>query len=87
MPKATPIPYDDEAGIAAMVASGEHRAVVGGLREEVGQVQFEFLLSCGLPANSIGQILTWQNNWVGGNAADGGRAGTLTAPIAAVFLP
>ncbi len=32
----------------------------------------------GLQSDTGGQILTWQNNWVGGNATDGTRTGTIT---------
>jgi SAM-dependent methyltransferase len=40
--------YYDKAGVEAAVNSGDHRAVVGGLWEEIGQLQLEFLLSRGL---------------------------------------
>jgi len=32
----------------------------------------------GLLSDTGGQILTWQNNWVAGNATDGSRTGTIT---------
>jgi hypothetical protein len=32
----------------------------------------------GLLADVSGQILTWSNNWVGGNSPDGARTGTIT---------
>jgi SAM-dependent methyltransferase len=40
--------YDDQDAVAAIVRAGEHRNKVGGFWEEVGRLQFEFLLSNGL---------------------------------------
>lgn len=40
--------YDEEAAIAAAVASGHHKEIVGGLWEAVGSLQFEFLKRHGL---------------------------------------
>jgi len=40
--------YYDKAGIEAAVNSGGHRSVVGGLWEEIGQLQIDFLVSRGL---------------------------------------
>lgn len=40
--------YDDQAGIAAQVAAGRHRDLVGGLWDEIGCLQFEFLVARGL---------------------------------------
>jgi cyclopropane fatty-acyl-phospholipid synthase-like methyltransferase len=41
-------PYDDNAAIAASVADGRHREIVGGLWDEIGALQFEFLKHHGL---------------------------------------
>jgi SAM-dependent methyltransferase len=43
-----PTHYFDTAGIAAAVAAGAHRAAIGGLWEEIGRLQFDFLVSRGL---------------------------------------
>jgi cyclopropane fatty-acyl-phospholipid synthase-like methyltransferase len=40
--------YDDSGEIANTVAGGRHREVVGGLWEQIGNLQFEFLASHGL---------------------------------------
>jgi SAM-dependent methyltransferase len=40
--------YYNEAGVEARVKRGNHRAVVGDKWEEVGQLQFDFLVSRGL---------------------------------------
>ncbi len=40
--------YYDEEGIAAAVARRDHRSIVGGLWEEIGQLQIDFLVSRGL---------------------------------------
>jgi SAM-dependent methyltransferase len=40
--------YDDEAAIAALVEEGQHRGVIGGLWDEIGSLQFEFLQRHGL---------------------------------------
>jgi SAM-dependent methyltransferase len=40
--------YYNTADIAAAVDSGQHRSVIGGLWEEVGQLQLDFLLARGL---------------------------------------
>jgi len=40
--------YDDETRIATSVAQGHHRDVIGGLWDEVGSLQFEFLKQNGL---------------------------------------
>jgi SAM-dependent methyltransferase len=40
--------YYDKAAVDEQVRSGQHRNVVGGLWEEIGQLQFDFLLSRGL---------------------------------------
>jgi SAM-dependent methyltransferase len=44
--------YDDDAHIAAEVAGGRHREVIGGLWDEVGQLQLEFLQKQGLKPGS-----------------------------------
>jgi SAM-dependent methyltransferase len=41
-------PYYDKANIEAVVDAGGHRAAIGGLWEEIGQLQLEFLQSNGL---------------------------------------
>jgi hypothetical protein len=41
-------PYDDEANITASVARGDHQSVIGGLWDEVGQLQHDFLVAHGL---------------------------------------
>jgi SAM-dependent methyltransferase len=40
--------YYDRHGIAAKVMTGEHRAVIGGLWDELGQLQLDFLVAQGL---------------------------------------
>lgn len=40
--------YDDQERVATIVSAGRHRELVGGLWEEVGQLQFDFLYSHGL---------------------------------------
>ncbi len=40
--------YYDERGIAKSVAAGNHREAIGGLWDELGALQFDFLLSQGL---------------------------------------
>ncbi len=40
--------YDDQADLAAKVAAGLHRELIGGLWDEIGQLQFEFLVAQGL---------------------------------------
>lgn len=45
---ATESPYYDQAAIAASVRDGQHREVIGGLWDEVGRHQFEFMVSRGL---------------------------------------
>jgi cyclopropane fatty-acyl-phospholipid synthase-like methyltransferase len=40
--------YDDSGVIANAVADGRHREVIGGLWEQLGNLQFEFLASHGL---------------------------------------
>jgi hypothetical protein len=46
--------YYDEAAIRAQVARGDHRSVVGGLWQEIGQLQFDFLKGRGLqPAHRL----------------------------------
>jgi SAM-dependent methyltransferase len=42
--------YDDKAAIATAVAEGRHREAVGGLWDEIGALQFEFLKRHGLSA-------------------------------------
>lgn len=41
-------PYDDQTSIAAGVAKGEHRELIGGLWDEIGRLQLEFLQAKGL---------------------------------------
>src|SRR5215472_262077 len=40
--------YDDKAALEAEVRAGRHRECVGGLWEEVGQLQLDFLVAQGL---------------------------------------
>lgn len=40
--------YYDESGIAESVAAGKHRDAIGGLWDELGALQFDFLLSQGM---------------------------------------
>lgn len=40
--------YDDPAAVRATVAAGRHRGLVGGLWEEVGRLQLDFLRRAGL---------------------------------------
>lgn len=47
-------PYADEERIAGGVALGEHRAIIGGLWEEIGKLQFAALTAHGLlPRHSL----------------------------------
>jgi SAM-dependent methyltransferase len=41
-------PYADEAQNAAGVANGEHRDMIGGMWEEIGALQFDFLVHQGM---------------------------------------
>lgn len=41
-------PYDDESSIRARVETGQHRDVIGGLWDEMGALQLDFLVSRGL---------------------------------------
>ncbi len=43
-----PSGYYDEEAIAAAVARSEHRAIIGGMWDEIGKLQIEFLTSHGL---------------------------------------
>jgi hypothetical protein len=45
---------------------------------QMAETSVVFNNGTGLLADGGGQILTWQNNWVGGNSIDGARTGTLT---------
>jgi len=40
--------YDDPEMIASSVAAGKHRSVIGGLWDEIGRLQFDFMVSQGL---------------------------------------
>src|SRR5271155_5374682 len=40
--------YDDVDGIRISVSRGEHRDVIGGLWDELGQLQFDFMVREGL---------------------------------------
>lgn len=40
--------YYDEAAVSAGVAAGHHRDIVGGMWDQIGQLQFEFLVGAGL---------------------------------------
>lgn len=44
-------PYYDREAVAASVAAGNHRAIVGGLWDQVGQLQFDFVTNAGLKPN------------------------------------
>ena len=44
--------YDDEATIARMAAEGQHRKIIGGLWDEIGQLQFDYLRENGLTPQS-----------------------------------
>lgn len=47
-------PYYDRAAIAAGVAAGDHRGIVGGMWDEIGQLQFDFVFASGLlPHHSL----------------------------------
>ncbi len=49
MSSSDPIsPYHDEDAIRAQVGSGNHRATVGGLWDEIGRLQLEFMIGAGL---------------------------------------
>lgn len=41
-------PYDNESGVRAKVEAGHHREVIGGLWDEMGALQLDFLISHGL---------------------------------------
>jgi SAM-dependent methyltransferase len=41
-------PYYDRRAIEAKVMAGKHRAVIGGLRDKLGQLQVDFLIAHGL---------------------------------------
>ena len=46
--------YDSNSKIAAQVAAGQHRAVVGSLWEELGDLQIKFLISQGMrPSHTL----------------------------------
>lgn len=46
--------YDSSSEVSAQVAAGEHRAVVGSLWEELGDLQIKFLISQGLrPSHTL----------------------------------
>ncbi|WP_052027133.1 class I SAM-dependent methyltransferase [Rhodovulum sp. PH10] len=47
-------PYDDKAAIAEGVRAGAHRELIGGLWDEIGRLQLDFLLTQGLlPTNHV----------------------------------
>jgi hypothetical protein len=48
----TPPDYEDIDGISRSVVEGRHRDVIGGLWEEIGRLQFEYLLANGLARSS-----------------------------------
>jgi hypothetical protein len=41
-------PYDDQEGIRSAVQQGRHREVIGGMWDQIGRLQFDFMLSQGL---------------------------------------
>jgi hypothetical protein len=57
-------------------AFGVHATSSGIVRLSNSSVQFTN--GTALLADTGGQILTWQNNWVAGNSSDGGRTGTIS---------
>ena len=40
--------YDDPAIVASQVRAGQHREMIGGLWDEMGQLQFDFMCARGL---------------------------------------
>jgi SAM-dependent methyltransferase len=47
-------PYDNESGVRARVEAGRHREIIGGLWDEMGALQLDFLISRGLqPEHSL----------------------------------
>src|SRR5690606_28186794 len=42
--------YDDPLQVQGQVQAGQHREVIGGLWDEMGRLQFEFMLAHGLQA-------------------------------------
>jgi hypothetical protein len=66
----------DLSTIANNQVFGVHATSGGIIRMSACSVAFTN--GTGLLADGGGQILTWMNNWVGGNNADGGRSGTIT---------
>ena len=44
--------YEDAEGVARSVADGQHRDIVGGLWDEIGRLQFDFLRANGLTRKS-----------------------------------
>jgi len=57
------------------VGNGVHALNGGVVRMSNDSVSYN--LTTGLLAESGGQILTFSNNWVAGNAFDGSRTGTI----------
>lgn len=46
--------YDNAARTAELIQAGKHRALIGGMWEEIGQLQFDFLIQAGLsPENRV----------------------------------
>jgi len=46
--------YEDQSAMTQAVAAGQHREVIGGLWDEIGQLQFEYLVREGLsPEDSL----------------------------------
>src|ERR1700676_205290 len=62
--------------VANNQAFGVHATSTGII--QMAETSVVFNNGTGLLADGGGQILTWQNNWVGGNSIDGARTGPLT---------
>ena len=65
-----------ECTVSNNQAFGVHATTSGII--QLAETSVTFNNGTGLLFDGAGQILTWQNNWVGGNSIDGARTGTLT---------